>query len=102
MSDLIEKGLYFSLGLWSLTKERAEKAVQELVEKGKISKDEGAKIVKNLLTRAEQEKEAILKRIDSALDNSMKKLNLATRKEVERINKKLDAILDILQKQEKE
>ncbi len=102
MSDLIEKGLYFSLGLWSLTKERAEKAVQELVEKGKISKDEGAKIVKNLLTRAEQEKEAILKRIDSALDTSMKKLNLATRKEVERINKKLDAILDILQKQEKE
>ena len=35
MTDLLEKTLYIGLGLFSMTKERAEEIINELVETGK-------------------------------------------------------------------
>ena len=93
MTDLLEKTLYIGLGLFSMTKERAEEIINELVEKGKVSKDESAKAVRELMDRAEKEKHAFDKKLDAALENSIKRLHLATHDDVHSIEKKVDKLL---------
>ena len=40
MLDIIKKSLYLGLGVASVTKERVESVVDELIEKCQLSKDE--------------------------------------------------------------
>ena len=98
MKDLFEKGIFMGLGLLALTKEQGEKMIEELIEKGRISREEGPKVLKDLLARAEEEKKALEARIDSGLAKSLQRLNVPTRKDMEKVNKKLDQILKELKK----
>lgn len=93
MADIFEKTLYLGLGLFSMTKERAEAIIDELVEKGKVSKDDSAKAVRSLLDRAEKEKDQFEQKVQESIDTSLKKLHLATVDDIDQINKKLDKII---------
>lgn len=93
MTDIFEKGFYLGLGLLSLSKEKAEEIINDLVEKGKISSEQSSKAIKDLLAKAEEEKKVLTEKIDSALESAMKKMNLATRHDLEELNKKLDKII---------
>ena len=93
MADLFEKGLYAGLGILTVTKEKAEKLIEELVDKGKLTQDESAKAIKDLLAKAEEEKKAFGQKVDGAIEGAVRKLNLATQKDLQEINKKLDRIL---------
>ncbi len=93
MTDILEKSLYMGLGLFSLTKERAQEVIDDLVEKGKMSKDESSKAVKDLMDRAEKEKSAFDKKVDQSIQDSVKQLHLATQEDIKEVNKKLDKIL---------
>jgi polyhydroxyalkanoate synthesis regulator phasin len=100
MADLFEKGLYMGLGILTVTKEKAEKLIQDLVDKGKLTQDESAKAIKDLLAKAEEEKKAFGQKVDTALEGAVRKLNLVTQKDIQEINKKLDKILKNLKVQE--
>jgi len=93
MTDLFEKGLYMGLGILTVTKEKAEKLIADLVEKGKLTQDESAKAIKDLLAKAEEEKNAFAQKVDGAIEAAIRKLNLVTQKDMQEINKKLDKIL---------
>ena len=93
MTNFIEKGIYLGLGILSMTKDRAEEIIDDLVEKGKMSKDESAKAVRDLMDRAEKEKETLEKKISNTVDESVKRMHLATQKDIEELNKKLDKII---------
>ena len=98
MKELLEKGFHLGLGILTVTKEKAEKIVEELIQKGKISREEGPKLLKDLLTRAEEEKKALQARIDAGFEKAFHRMNIATRRELEEVNKKLDLILKELKK----
>jgi len=99
MRDLLEKGIFLSLGLLALTREQATKVVDELIEKGKVAKEEKPKILEELLEKAENEKKVLETKIDAGLEKAIKKLNISTRKDLEEVNKKLDLILKELKKE---
>jgi polyhydroxyalkanoate synthesis regulator phasin len=93
MTDIFEKTFYMGLGIISMTKDRAESLINELVESGKVSKEESSKAVRDLLDRAEKEKKAFDRRIYDTMEESVKRLHLARQSDIEEINKKLDALL---------
>ncbi|MBN2105174.1 hypothetical protein JW835_14135 [bacterium] len=99
MADLFEKTLYLGLGIFSMTKDRAEEIINDLVEKGKVSKDESAKAVRDLMDRAEKEKSHFDKKLNQIIEDTVKNLHLATRKDIDEINKKLDKLLKSQEKQ---
>ncbi len=57
--DLLEKTLLLGLGAALLTKEKMEKTVSELVEKGKLTQDESGKLMNEMITRGREEREAL-------------------------------------------
>jgi polyhydroxyalkanoate synthesis regulator phasin len=98
MTNLVEKGFLLSLGLLALTRDRAEKVVEDLIEKGKLTREDAPKVLKDLLAKAEEEKKALEARIDAGLERALQRFNLPTRKELEEVNKKLDQVLKELKK----
>lgn len=54
MESLAKKFLFAGIGFAALTKEKAEKLVDDLVKRGELSEDEGAKFVKDLVNKIEK------------------------------------------------
>jgi len=63
--------------------------VNDLVKRGEIAKSDGAKIVKGLLKKAEEEKKVLEGKIEEKVRKSLKKLDIPTKKEVEELKKKV-------------
>ena len=97
MLDIIKKSLYLGLGVASFTKERAESMVDELIEKGQLSKDEKSKAIKDIFDKIEKEEKEVQKKIQKVVKEVLDKVGVATQKDIENLQKrikKLEAKLD--------
>jgi polyhydroxyalkanoate synthesis regulator phasin len=56
MMAMMRKAIYFGLGALSLTKDKAEKFFNEMVEKGEVSREEAKTFVDEAIKRGEEEK----------------------------------------------
>ena len=92
MSDLIKKTILTGLGFVSLTKEKAEKLTKDLIKEGEVSEGEGAKLVKELLEKAEDNKKTIEKQVEKTVHGVLKKLNVPTRKDIVELNSKIEKL----------
>jgi polyhydroxyalkanoate synthesis regulator phasin len=94
MNEIIKKTLLTGLGLAFLTKEKIEEVTKEFVERGKLSQQEGEKLYDDLLAKAEESKEEVKKQIECITTETMKKMNLASRDEVQALEKRLQELID--------
>lgn len=88
--NIFEKSIYLGLGVLNLTREKAQEIIDDLVERGKVSKDESSKAVRDLMNRAEKEKAEWEKSFNQSVEKTVKNLHLATKDDIEAINKRLD------------
>ena len=94
MNELIKKTLLTGLGLAFLTKEKIEEMTKEFIEKGKLSEQEGKKLYDELLEKAEESKEDVKKQIETITKETMKKMNLASRDDLQDMEKRLQELID--------
>jgi len=92
MSDLIKNVVLTSLGVLSLTREKAENLAKDLIRKGELSETEEAKFVKDLMKKAEKAGGEIEEKIEKTVRKTLKKLNIPTRKDLDEIKQKLDKL----------
>ena len=92
MSDLIKKTILTGLGIASLTKEKAENLVKDLIKEGEVSEGEGSKLVKELLEKVEDNKKTMEKKIEKTVCDALKKLNIPNRKDIASLNSKIDKL----------
>ncbi len=76
MDKLIRKVLYTGIGIFSATTERLQKAVDDLVARGKISEEEGKKVVDDVVKNTEYKKDEYESRFRRLIDTALNKLNL--------------------------
>ncbi len=98
MLEFFEKAYLAGLGAFSVTKDKAKEIVDELVEKGKITAEEAPKFLKDVLSKAEEGKKELELRIQKGTEDALRKLNVASKSEIEALDKKLDLILKELKK----
>ena len=104
MADVLRKGLLAGIGVFSLSKERAEELVDELVKRGEVSKEEKAKVVKELVDKAEVRSKELAKKIDTQVKKTMTKMKTSRDKEIRTLQDKIDLLtaqVENLQKQSK-
>lgn len=85
----LKKVLLASIGLTSMTLEKADAFVKELVEKGRLTVDEGKELQSELKRRSEDEAKEFL----TDLDRKTKPIQYATKEDVSRLEDKIDALL---------
>ena len=92
MVDLIKKALYTGVGLAVLTKEKAEELVKELTQQAKLSEQEGKELFDGLLKQSEQARTEFQAKVDEAVLAVVKRLNLATKEDVENLRTKVEEL----------
>ncbi len=94
MNEIIKKTLFTGLGLAFLTKEKIEELTKDFVSKGKLSEQEGKNLYDDLLKKAEESKEEVKKQIEAITNETMKKMNLASRDELKTLEKRLQDFIN--------
>ncbi len=90
--DIIKKAMFFGLGLLSLTKEKAEEFVDDLIKRGELSRKEKFKMVDRLLKEAERQEDELVQRINRSIQKIITDLGLPTKKDIDGISKRLEEI----------
>lgn len=102
MEKLFKKVLYTGVGIFAATTERLQNAIDELVERGKLSQEEGQKVVEDVVKNTEHKKEEYESRFRRLIDSAISKLNLPqsdTHDKLEKRVKSLEVKLGLLTKE---
>ena len=90
--------MYAGLGAAFITKEKLEELQKELIEKGKMSQEEGKQFVDELRLKSEKAREQLDGWITSRVEERVRQLNLATRDEVVELQRKIDELQSLVSK----
>ena len=90
MKTLLEKGLLVGIGLLSMTREKAEKVINELSHEGEVQKNEVKEWVDQLSDRGEEERQALRKLVRDELKKVLDDMGLATKEDIQKILEKQD------------
>ncbi len=88
VADVIKRAMLAGLG----AQEKAKEFVDELVKAGELSKSDGASLVKEWVSKAEEGRKDLDARIKDAMAAAMEKLNIPSRDDIEKMEKKLQNI----------
>lgn len=87
--SLFDKAITMGFGAFSMTRERAEKLMDEMVARGEISREEAKKSMDDLLERGEQEKTEFRSMIREEIDKWRKDFGVITRADLEKLEAKI-------------
>ena len=88
MNDL-KKVLLAGIGLTAMTDDKADSFVKELVEKGRLTVEEGKELEQELKRQSKEEAQEFLAKLDAKKSS----VEYATKDDVKRLEEKLDALL---------
>ena len=92
MFDLFKKGVLLGLGAVTITKEKAEQIVDELIKKGEVAKDKRPQAVQDLLNKAEEQEKALFDKITAEVNKALAKLDIPTKEDLKKLEKKIDEL----------
>ncbi|MCP4343259.1 MAG: hypothetical protein GY799_31390 [Desulfobulbaceae bacterium] len=92
MIDLIKKAVLTGVGVASLTKEKIEDLAKELIVKGKMSEQEGEKLVEEMLSRAEESRETMKNQTKSLVQDTIAKMQLARVEDIELLKTEIERL----------
>ena len=92
MIDLIKKAVLTGVGVASLTKEKIEELAKELIVKGKMSEQEGEKLIEEMLSRAEESRNSMKSQTESLVQNTIAKMQLARVEDIERLKAEVEKL----------
>lgn len=88
MNDL-KKVLLAGIGLTAMTVDKTDSFVKELVEKGRLTVEEGKELEQELKRQSKEEAQEFLNKLDAKKSS----VEYATKDDVKRLEEKLDALL---------
>jgi polyhydroxyalkanoate synthesis regulator phasin len=92
MKEMLKNVLYAGIGAAFLTKEKIEELKGDLIEKGKMSQEEGKQFVDDLLRRSEKAKDQLELWINKRVEDRVNQLNLATKDEIAELRRKIEEL----------
>lgn len=92
MSDILRKMGLFGIGVISLTQEKLEEFTQEMIKKGEMSKEEGKKFVKEVLSEREKQLEDIEDKITKKVKETVEKSGIVMKSDIKTLEKKIEAL----------
>ena len=99
--DFFKKSVLFGLGVFDLTREKAEKIVDEMIKRGEMSQSDKAKAVKELLKGHDDRMKKLKTKIDESVEKVTAKVKGKEKEELAKLHKKIDELTKIVEKLEK-
>ena len=96
INEIMHRALMAGVGI----PEKLKELIDELVEKGELSKSQGARLVKECSEKVTKSGEDLSKGISELISKTLEKMNIPARDEVESIKRKLTALSSKVKKLE--
>jgi polyhydroxyalkanoate synthesis regulator phasin len=90
--DIIRKAVFMGLGAISLTKDKAEELVDDLIKRGEVASSERFKTIDRILKEADKQEKEFQHKVSAAVQKVIVEMGLPTRKDLEEIGKTLKKI----------
>lgn len=88
MKTILEKGFLAGMGLLSMTREKAQKIIDDLSHEGELQKSEVTQWVDQLASRGEEERSALRKLIRDEMKKVLDDMGLATKEDIQKLLEK--------------
>ncbi|HSH36874.1 phasin family protein [Schnuerera sp.] len=94
MEDLFKKVFFAGIGTMALTYEKANELVKDLVEKGKITVEQGKQLNEELkrVVKDNNQNTQNMNDIEMNIKTYLDNLNLATKEDIDNINRRIDEL----------
>ena len=86
--DVVRNALLAGLAV----QEKVNEFINELVKKGELSESQGAKLVREWTEKADKSTEQFSKSLSDIVTKTMEKMALPTKDDIEKLNKKIQAL----------
>lgn len=96
--DILKKTILASIGVFEITKAKAEEIVDTLIKEGEVAKSKRAEAILELLEKAEQSGKGLKERITADIESTIEKMKVVRRKDLDELNKKVDDLAEQLKK----
>jgi polyhydroxyalkanoate synthesis regulator phasin len=80
--------------------EKINEVVDELVKKGELSESQGAKLVRECSEKVSRTGDEINRTVSDLIEKALEKMNIPTRDDVDKLNKKITALSSKIKKLE--
>jgi polyhydroxyalkanoate synthesis regulator phasin len=101
--DIIRKAVFLGLGAISLTRDKAEEMVDDLIKRGEVASAERFKTVDTLLKEADKQEKEFQRKVTGAVQKVIADMGLPTRKDLEEIAetlRRIEAKLSLTEKKD--
>jgi polyhydroxyalkanoate synthesis regulator phasin len=92
MFEFIKRTIYFGAGLASMTAEKIEEAVGEIVKRGEITEKQGRELVQDLKERSRNARHELGQRVEKMMEEALQKLKIPTRKEMDELKARIERL----------
>jgi polyhydroxyalkanoate synthesis regulator phasin len=89
MLNIIKKSMLTGIGLALIAKDEVEDLAKELVNKGKMSENEGTKFLEDLQKRYDETQQKLEEKVQRAVKDFMKKADVVTGDELKALKKEI-------------
>ncbi len=85
----LRKVVLASIGAVAVAQEEAEDLINKLVERGEIAREEGRKLMQDMMAKRRERVEA---QFDARVDTALGRMNVPTKADLKAVEKKLDEL----------
>lgn len=90
--DIIRKAMLLGIGVLSLTKDKAEEVVDDLIKRGEVASGDRFRAVDNLLREADRQQEEFTRKLSASVQKVLTEMGLPSRKDLDEISLRLKDI----------
>jgi poly(hydroxyalkanoate) granule-associated protein len=94
--DVVRNAIMAGFGV----QEKVKEFIDELVKKGELSESQGAKLVKEWTEKADKSTSELSKSMSELVSKTLEKMNIPTRDDIEKLNKKIQSLSSRVKKLE--
>lgn len=87
--DVFREALLIALGAWDYSRDRVKETVERLKERGELTKEQADKLLQDLRERGRKEREELEKEFASAAKKARSALVFATRDDLKKLEHRL-------------
>ncbi len=92
MFEFIKKAIFIGAGLASMTADKIEETVNEIVKKGDLTEKQGRELIQELKERSTKVRKELAEKIEKIVNDTLQKLNIPTRKEIEELQERIERL----------
>ncbi len=93
MANFFERGFLATVGLVSLTQERSQALVEEMVRRGEVSREESKRVVDELFKRGQEERRNLHEMVREEVNKVLAEKDVAAKDDLDKLMEKIDILV---------